>query len=107
MFTDAKLREYGIPENKWKDWKRMKDEIPNLQLLPGRENTAKGKTSLVKWLYGSNKEGKPNVQNMEQYLQENYFPRDTSIEFRDFEEFFTKRKAIVEDALAEIPLLPS
>jgi len=50
FFTSAKLKNLHISEEKWNSWISMKDMLPNLQLLEGRENQSKNNTPFKKWL---------------------------------------------------------
>lgn len=110
LFTDTKLREYGINEAKWEKWRRLKDELPNLQLMEGVENVNKSKTPFKKWLYGNDADGNPNVLDIDKFLDDNHIPKkdashkDISLEFEDFEVFFSERKEELKKKLLKILL---
>ncbi len=91
LFTDAKLRSCGIVEEKWEVWRRMKDQLANLQLMEGTENESKNRTPFKEWLYGSDASGNANVPDIEKFLKDNYIARDAGLELKDFEDFFDKR----------------
>lgn len=49
-FKPSILKEVGIDSETIKQWQDMRDQVPNLQLLEGRENTVKQATDLSKWV---------------------------------------------------------
>ncbi|MCD5383768.1 DUF262 domain-containing protein [candidate division WOR-3 bacterium] len=98
LFTDAKLRKYGISQDKWKKWQEMKDMLPNLQLMEGSENESKNKTPFKDWL--NNTYSDETERN--NFMKDNYIPEGISIEFIDFEMFYEKRKKILEEKIKEV-----
>jgi hypothetical protein len=103
-FTDAKLRRYGIPEENWKEWKMMKDQLPNLQLMEGQENKRKNKMPFDDWLGGNDSKGNPNVPDRDKFLDDNYIPRTVSFDLKDFERFFEARKQVLESRIRKLLL---
>ncbi|MBU4268841.1 MAG: DUF262 domain-containing protein [Acidobacteria bacterium] len=101
-FTDAKLKTFGIPENKWKNWQVMKEQLPNLQLMEGLENESKNKTPFKDWLDGKDGKGNPNVSDRAKFINDNYIAPTISLEFKDFEVFFNKRKEILRKKIREV-----
>lgn len=101
-FTDAKLKGYSIPEDKWRKWQQMKDELPNLQLMEGLENESKNKTPLKDWLHGKDSSGNPNVPDIGKFITDNYIPQSISLEFKDFETFFEERKKILREKIEKV-----
>lgn len=75
------------------EWKQLRNKLPNLQLLEGRENESKNATSLVDWL-----KDKSNSENAK------YLPLNISYELSNFENFMEKRKKLLSTALKEILL---
>ena len=98
LFTNAKLRTYDIPEQNWKGWQEIKDRLPNLQLMNGKENERKSKTPFEEWLHGKSSDGTPNVSDVEKFKTENYIP-NTSLSFKDFKRFYEVRKNIIEEKI--------
>ena len=96
LFSDSKLKSYGVPESKWDDWQKIRSQLPNLQLMEGAENISKNRTPFKDWLLTNDSEGKPNVPDKEKYMRDNYIPGDTSLELTNFEDFFKKRRNILE-----------
>lgn len=103
-FTDAKLRRYGIPEENWEEWKMMKDQLPNLQLMEGQENKRKNKMPFDDWLDGNDSKGNPNVPDRDKFLDDNYIQRTVSFDFKDFERFFEARKQVLESRIRKLLL---
>ena len=104
LFTDAKLRKYCIPEDEWLEWKELKDQLPNLQLLEGKENESKNKTLLKDWINAKDGSGTPNLEDIEKFKSDNYIPKNVSLEFKDFRLFFDERKKILRDKISKVLL---
>ena len=100
-FSDAKLRDEGILEEKWKDWQNIKDTIPNLQLMEGRENSSKNDTHFKDWFEGTDGSGKKNVTDPIKFKEDNFIP-NTEFDFVNFKEFYTKRKELVRLELVKV-----
>jgi len=96
LFSEAKLKSYGIGQDKWDLWQKMRSQLPNLQLMEGLENMTKNKTPFKQWLHGTDAGGQPNVPDIDKYMADNYIPGDTCLELANFEEFFAKRRNILE-----------
>lgn len=75
------------------EWRQLRNKLPNLQLLEGRENESKNATSLVEWL-----KDKSNSENAK------YLPPNISYELSNFENFMEERKKLFATALKEILL---
>ena len=98
LFTSAKLEKYGISDQEWKKWQEMKDRLPNLQLMEGKENESKNKTPFEEWLYGKDSNGTPNVSDVNKFKKDNYIPV-ISLEFKDFEKFYEARKNVLKEEI--------
>ena len=93
-FKPSILKEIGLDDETIKQWQDMRDQVPNLQLLEGRENTVKQATALSKWV--NNK-----VDDATYYRKRNYIIDDQSLELEDFEGFFSNRKQLLRKKLHE------
>ena len=128
MFRDRKLAELNLNEEKIEQWKIIKDQIPNLQMMEERRNKVKNRTPFNEWLdknFYDEKEmkqkekqrGRSNVggwdsgplnqtrnvkTSKEAYLKTNYIPKNISYEHENFEEFFIERKKILKKQLINI-----
>ena len=104
LFTDAKLKKYDIPKEKWKRWQEMKDSLPNLQLMEGKENESKNKTPFKNWLYGKDANENPNVSDIDRFKKDNYISTGLSLDFKDFEYFYEARKNMLRDEIKKVLL---
>ena len=97
MFRDRRLAELNLNEEKIEQWKIIKDQIPNLQMMEERRNKVKNRTPFNEWL-----ERITDPAEKEAYLKTNYIPKNISYEHVNFEEFFNKRKEILKKELINI-----
>lgn len=101
-FRNHKLRIAGIPEEKWEMWQQLKDTIPNLQLMEGRENESKNAKPFKEWLYGKNSSDNKNVADIPKFCSDNYIPLDIEYSFINFDFFYSKRKKLIKEKLQGI-----
>ena len=87
-FEDKNIAYLGLSEEKVKDWQKKRNLLPNLQLLCGDENETKNKKSLKAWVAEGNDFA--------------YHPLDVSLDLKDFDEFFEKRRELMKTELMEI-----
>lgn len=92
LFTDDQLAKNGIPKEKWENWQQMKDRLPNLQLMEGKENESKNKTPFKDWLIGKDTSGHPNMVDPTKFMKDNYISSTSSLDLKDFETFYEERK---------------
>ncbi len=98
LFTNTNLKKYDIPKEKLEKWQDMKDRLPNLQLMEGSENESKNNTPFKKWMDDTyHDEG-----DYKFFMKTNYIPEDVSLEFKDFEEFYEKRKEILRNEIKKV-----
>lgn len=98
-FTNAKLKDEGIPEEKWQPWQQVKDTVPNLQLMEGRQNASKNATPFEEWLHGTDGNGKKNAPDIPKFFADNYIPIDVDYSISNFDEFYLGRKSLLIDQL--------
>ena len=94
-FKPSLLKAVGIDGETIKQWQDMRDQVPNLQLLEGRENTVKQATDLSKWV-------NDKTDDATYYRKRNYILDEQSLELADFEEFFSNRKQLLRKKLYEL-----
>jgi len=97
-FNLAALRKLSLTSEQIADWQEKRDELPNLQLLEGRENKSKSKTPFSVWL----KRSYPDESAAKDYLRSQQIPPKVSLELAQFENFFERRKALMKTKLAEL-----
>lgn len=93
MFETKNLKNLGIEDENIERWQRMKECLPNLQLLSSGKNQHKSTTSLKDW------------EKAEGHKLE-YCPKSVSLELKDFEEFFKERRELMKKELKEIFGIP-
>ena len=82
----------AMSPEKAKEWKRLRNTLPNLQLLEGRENKSKNDVSLDEWLNDAG-----NRENAK------YLP-DVDYSLANFDEFYKERKDLMLNELKRILL---
>ena len=85
-FKTENLKKYNLSNEQIEDWQILRNKIPNLQLLEGKENESKNKKDLEEWLLTHTVKYLPNV----------------SYKLENFEEFFKERKKLLKNKLKEI-----
>ena len=68
-------------------------QFPNLQFLEGRENESKNKTPLKDWIAQGN-----SIE---------FMPNGVSLEQKDFDTFFEKRRKLIKAELMKIFNIPT
>ena len=82
QFTDRRLEDACVPNDKITDFKQRKDGLANLQLLQGAVNTEKGATMPAKWLSATHTNGASRREFEERHLLGHV--RDSITEFDTF-----------------------
>lgn len=95
-FSLNKLKNIGISEEKWELWNKLKDTLPNLQLMEGTKNSSKNDTPFGEWL---EKKFADDIFLKDNYLISNFIPQKISYKLEDFEIFYEQRKKILMDLL--------
>lgn len=90
-FTQKRLSELGLDEEKQQEWEYYCNTLPNLQLLPGRDNESKNAMSLEEWA---------KDPGNKQFLR--FVDEDASLRFEDFEDFMNARRMKMKDELCRI-----
>lgn len=86
MFTKERFIEMGLPEETWNEWIGLKDTIPNLQLMEGKQNVSKNATEFKKWV------GQLPRDKFENFCLSNFIPQEQDFDFSNFISFFEARK---------------
>ncbi len=90
-FNDKKIEGLNLSIDKKLEWQEKRNKLPNLQLLEGRENSAKNDTSLEEWL--KIQENKSNVK---------FLPPNISYKLSNFDEFCNERQKLMKQQLKQI-----
>ncbi len=95
-FKTKCLKELGLDEETISRWQNMRDQLPNLQLLEGLENsTDKHAMTLVNWVTKS-------TADEAYYRQRNYIQAEQSLLLTDFEKFFATRRQLLKEKLHQV-----
>lgn len=90
FFTKSKLNKKGVPENKHEFYLNNYNFIGNLQLLEGIPNEEKSSKDFKEWL----EKAYPDEKSLKSYMEKHMIP-DVDHNFKNFEEFFNKRKELI------------
>jgi hypothetical protein len=74
----------------------LRDRLPNLQIMEGLENISKNCTPFKHWLSGKDNNNNHVVPDRNKFLMDNYIDLNQSLDFIDFEAFYSKRKDKLE-----------
>ena len=80
----------GITMQKWAEWRSMRNKLPNLQYLEGRENGSKNDMSLQQFF-----DEMTNDQQKE-FKKNSYIPENQSLDIANFENFYNDRKKLLK-----------
>ncbi|MCM1197149.1 MAG: DUF262 domain-containing protein [Roseburia sp.] len=87
---------FTVSYEDWKQWRLMRNRLPNLHLLEGRSNGSKNDMSLFDYYNEMNQEQK------EDFYKKSYIPKSVSLEFDSFNEFYEKRKELLEKKIRSL-----
>lgn len=99
FFTRSKLSKRGMPENRHEFYLKNYNFIGNLQLLEGIPNEEKAGKDFKEWLEHTY----PDKQSRRDYMERHMIP-DVDLDFKNFEEFFSKRNELISDRLESLLL---
>lgn len=86
----------GISTEEWKQWRSMRNRLPNLHLLVGRSNASKSDMRLIDYYNDMNDE------QQKLFLKEALIPEGVSLELEAFGNFYEKRKALLAKKLMNL-----
>jgi hypothetical protein len=95
-FVDSNFKEMGIAEEQWKDWLEFRDALPNLQLMEGKQNSAKNATPFKDWFDGMSE------AHQASFSKSNYLPSGVGLEFEQFMDFYRERKEMLRTELKKV-----
>lgn len=93
LFTDDRLREAGVPEEKWDRLKGLKDRLGNLELLLPEENIEKNAKDFSAWV-----ETREGGFRREHLIPEN----DDLLALDRFDEFLEARELLIRRRIAAL-----
>ncbi|MEG0297821.1 MAG: DUF262 domain-containing protein [Clostridium sp.] len=80
----------------WKNWRAVRNKLPNLHLLEGRSNGSKNDMRLIDYYNDMNDEQKTR------FFEEAMITNDISLEFEDFYKFYEIRKQTLETKIRDL-----
>lgn len=87
----------GIDAEKFAEWKKLYNTLPNLQLLSTAENSdVKNDRSLSDYFNSKTSE------EQKRFREQNFYPDGISLELESFGEFFTARKELLKKELRKL-----
>jgi hypothetical protein len=90
LFTDDRLREAGVPEDRWERYKELRDRLGNLELLLPEENVEKSAKDFATWV-ATREVG---------FRNEHLIPEDDRLlSLARFEEFVSAREYLMRERL--------
>ncbi len=95
-FNPSVLSSFGLTQEEQDEWIKLRDMVPNLQLLEGRQNESKNATEFNIWL------SKKDILAQNHFKISNYIPDDLSVDFKDFLTFFERRKIRLKEELKKV-----
>jgi uncharacterized protein with ParB-like and HNH nuclease domain len=98
LFDDDNNQPYGISDIDWMKWGKMRNKLPNLQLLKGKPNQKKSKKLLENWLDSSDAPTEVEFRNALN------LPNELSLKLKEFEIFYAYRKENLKVQLKEMLL---
>ncbi len=97
-FTDRRLRDAGVPDDKVEDFKQLKNGLANLQLLQGPENNEKRAKMPADWLsqmYRDDPKGK-------QADKDRHLLGEVPEEITEFDVFYAARRARLKSKIDQL-----
>lgn len=86
----------GVSMQKWAEWRVMRNKLPNLQYLEGRENGSKNDMPLQQYF------DEMNSQQQADFKKNAYIPENQSLDIANFENFYNERKKLLKAKIASL-----
>lgn len=95
-FTTEHFTLFNLSIEEQSEWLKLRDMVPNLQLMEGRQNESKNATEFNNWI------SKKNESDQNHFKISNFIPEGESLEFKNFKSFFEKRKIKLKEELKKV-----
>ena len=96
-FTDRRMKDAGVAEDKVSCFKERKDGLANLQLLPGEVNTEKNATMPAAWLSRTQSDDASRRDYEERHLL-----GDVPGSITEFDTFYDARRELLKERIREL-----
>ena len=87
---------FSISYDEWREWYKLRNRLPNIQLLDESENKSKNCRRLLDYCNNMT-----DIEKQEFYKRA-FIPNETSLEFDNFGEFYEKRKKLLRNKIIEL-----
>ena len=87
---------YGIIYDKWSEWRKMSNRLPNLHLLEGVINASKSNNDLESYLNCKTEEQR------KEFLENALIPEDVPLSIQYFDKYYEKRKSVLVQKIKEL-----
>lgn len=94
QFSKAKMHSLNIQPDQQRKMLELKDTIPNLQFMEGKENKQKTNIAFEDWV-----NGRPD---REKFLIDNYISQTVDLKFTSFLAFHENRRTLLKSKLVEL-----
>lgn len=95
-FENTNFEAMGVPKEQWTVWLECRDSLPNLQLMEGKQNSAKNATPFKNWFEMMSE------SHQTSFAKSNFLPSEAGLEFEQFMDFYKKRKDILRVELNKV-----
>jgi len=95
-FNKEIFEQIGLSPELQEEWLNLRDTVPNLQLMEGRENESKNNSSFKEWI------NRKEIREQENFKVNNYIPYEVSLDFNNFKSFYDCRKTLLKAKLKEV-----
>ncbi|RXM42667.1 DUF262 domain-containing protein [Flavobacterium sp. YO64] len=95
-FSNENFNILGLSANEQEEWTRLRDMVPNLQLMEGRQNESKNASEFNHWL------GLKTESEQSHFKISNFIPEDEDLDFKNFKSFFNQRKIKLKNELKNV-----
>ena len=86
----------GVTMQKWAEWRSMRNRLPNLQYLEGRENGSKNDMSLQQYF------DEMTAEQQAEFKTNSYIPDNQSFDIANFENFYNERKRLLKAKIVSL-----
>lgn len=95
-FDVDNFNQIGLSKESQDELLKLRDTVPNLQLLEGRQNESKNATAFKVWL------SKKDESEQTYFKISNFIPEDINLDFSEFLVFYEKRKMKLKEELKKV-----
>ncbi|MCL2177493.1 MAG: DUF262 domain-containing protein [Firmicutes bacterium] len=87
---------HNISAENWKEWRPLRNRLPNLHRFEGISNASKGSKYLHDYFNDLNKE------QQERFIRDSHIPKDADLHISAFGEFYEKRRMLLREKVKKL-----